>query len=106
MISNRSRPTGSASRSATPSIRRQPAPCALADRSSSIAVRAAFARNHLWVTRYDPAHRYAAGDFVNQHPGGAGLPGLRGQDRDIDGEDIVVWHTFGPRTSRARRTGR
>ena len=43
-------------------------------RTSSIARRAAFATKHLWVTRYDPAERYAAGDFVNQHAGGAGLP--------------------------------
>ena len=38
------------------------------------AHRAAFATHHLWVTRYDPAERYPAGDFVNQHPGGGGLP--------------------------------
>jgi len=36
--------------------------------------RAGFASYHLWVTRYDPAPRYPAGDFVDQHPGGAGLP--------------------------------
>ena len=52
--------------------------------------------NHLWVTRYDPAQRYPAGDFVNQHPGGAGLPAFIAGDRDIDGTDIVLWHTFGP----------
>ena len=57
--------------------------------------RAAFATHHLWVTAYDPAERYPAGDFVNQHPGGAGLPAWTAADRSIDGEDIVVWHTFG-----------
>ena len=72
------------------------APALLADPSSSVARRAAFAANHLWVTRYDPAQRYSAGDFVNQHPGGAGLPAFILADRDIDGEDIVLWHTFGP----------
>jgi primary-amine oxidase len=70
-------------------------PVLLADPSSSIAKRAAFATKHLWVTRYDPAERYSAGDFVNQHPGDGGLPSFVAQDRDIDGEDIVVWHTFG-----------
>jgi len=70
-------------------------PVLLADPSSSIAKRAAFATKHLWVTKYDPAERYPAGDFVNQHPGDAGLPSFVAQDRDIDGEDIVVWHTFG-----------
>jgi primary-amine oxidase len=72
------------------------APVLLADPSSSVHARAGFATNHLWVTRYDPAQRYPAGDFVNQHPGGAGLPGYVAADRDIDGADIVLWHTFGP----------
>ena len=72
------------------------APTLLADPSSSVAARAGFGRHHLWVTRYDPAHRYSAGDFVNQHPGGAGLPAYVAADQDIDGADLVVWHTFGP----------
>jgi primary-amine oxidase len=72
------------------------APTLLADPSSSVARRAGFASHHLWVTRYDPAQRYPAGDFVNQHPGGAGLPAFTAGDRDIDGTDIVLWHTFGP----------
>jgi primary-amine oxidase len=72
------------------------APVLLADPQSSVARRAGFATNHLWVTRYDPAQRYPAGDFVNQHPGGAGLPAFVAGDRDIDGADIVLWHTFGP----------
>jgi primary-amine oxidase len=47
------------------------------------------------VTRYDENERYPSGDFVNQHSGGAGLPAYIARDRDIDGQDIVVWHTFG-----------
>jgi primary-amine oxidase len=74
----------------------EPAPVLLADPASPLAKRAGFAANHLWVTRYDPSHRYSAGDFVNQHPGGAGLPAYIANDHDIDGQDIVVWHTFGP----------
>ena len=70
-------------------------PALLADAESSIHARATFAAHHLWVTAYDPAERYPAGDFVNQHPGGAGLPAWTAADRPIDGEDIVVWHTFG-----------
>lgn len=70
-------------------------PVLLADPSSSIAQRAAFATKHLWVTKYDPAERYPAGNYVNQNPGNAGLPAYVAQDRDIDGQDIVVWHTFG-----------
>jgi primary-amine oxidase len=70
-------------------------PTLLADETATVHGRAMFATRHLWVTRYDPAERYPAGDFVNQHPGGAGLPAWIAADRDIDGEDIVLWHTFG-----------
>jgi primary-amine oxidase len=74
----------------------------LADENSSIRARATFATRNLWVTRYEPSERYPAGDFVNQNAGGAGLPAWTAADRDVDGEDIVVWHTFGtthfPRT--------
>lgn len=76
-------------------LRPQGLPTLLADDSSSIARRAAFATRHLWVTRYDPTQRYPAGDFVNQNPGGNGLPAWVTADRGIDGEDLVVWHTFG-----------
>jgi primary-amine oxidase len=72
------------------------APVLLAAAESAVRKRAGFATNHLWVTRYDPSHRYPAGDFVNQHPGGAGIPAFTAGDRDINGTDIVVWHTFGP----------
>jgi primary-amine oxidase len=74
----------------------QPSPALLADPASPLAARAGFATRALWVTRYDPAQRYPAGDFVNQSPGGGGLPAYIAADRDIDGQDIVVWHTFGP----------
>ena len=70
-------------------------PVLLADDASSIHQRAAFATKNLWVTRYDRDQRYPAGDFVNQHPGGEGLPGYVAADRDLDGQDVVVWHTFG-----------
>ncbi|WP_138413204.1 primary-amine oxidase [Sinomonas gamaensis] len=70
-------------------------PMLLADPSSSVAARAAFATKDLWVTRYDESERYPTGDFVNQHSGGAGLPAYQAQDRDLDGTDLVVWHTFG-----------
>ncbi|MEN2739221.1 primary-amine oxidase [Microbacterium sp. X-17] len=57
--------------------------------------RAGFAAHHLWVTQYEPSELWAAGYAVNLHPGGAGLPAYVAQDRPLDGEDIVVWHTFG-----------
>ncbi len=41
---------------------------------ASVLKRGAFATRHLWVTPYSPRERYAAGDYPNQHAGGAGLP--------------------------------
>jgi primary-amine oxidase len=77
-------------------------PTLLADEDSSIHRRATFASKALWVTRFDEAQRYPTGDFVNQHPGGSGIPEWVEADRGIDGQDVVVWHTFGlthfPRT--------
>jgi primary-amine oxidase len=70
-------------------------PVLLADPDSDIARRATFATRHLWVTPYDPDERYPAGDLVNMHPGGAGLPAWTAADRDVDDTDIVLWHTFG-----------
>ncbi len=70
-------------------------PTLLADPTSSVAKRAAFTTKHLWVTKYDPAERYPAGHIVNQHPGGDGLPQFVAQDRNIENDDVVLWHTFG-----------
>jgi primary-amine oxidase len=74
----------------------QEAPTLLAQPDSSIGQRAGFAKKHLWVTQYDPSEQYAAGDFVHQNPGGAGIPRFVEDDASVDGEDIVIWHTFGP----------
>ena len=63
--------------------------------SSSLVKRAGFITKHLWVTPYDPDEKYAAGDYPNQHPGGAGLPDWTRADRRIEGTDTVVWYTFG-----------
>jgi primary-amine oxidase len=56
--------------------------------------RGGFARNHLWVTAYHQAERYAAGDYPNQLPGGDGLPHYTQQDRSLVNTDVVVWYTF------------
>jgi primary-amine oxidase len=60
-----------------------------------VSKRAGFIHEHLWVTPYEPSERYAAGDYPNQHPGGAGLPEWTSADRDVADRDIVVWYTFG-----------
>lgn len=77
-------------------------PTLLADPEAFVAPRASFAQHHLWVTRYERDELWAAGRTTNQNPGGSGLPAYIARDRGIDGEDIVLWHTFGlthfPRT--------
>ena len=46
----------------------QPHPALLASQDSPLAQRAGFATRALWVTRYDPAHRYPAGDAARGRP--------------------------------------
>ena len=70
-------------------------PTLMADASSSVSSRAAFATKHLFVTEYDPAERYAAGDFVTNSPGGQGIPDFIAGDAPLVGKDLVLWHTFG-----------
>ncbi|MCE4026225.1 primary-amine oxidase [Microbacterium sp. Au-Mic1] len=70
-------------------------PLLLADSESDIYRRATFTTKHLWVTAYEPSELYPAGDFVNLHRGGAGIPTWVAADRNVDGTDIVLWHTFG-----------
>jgi primary-amine oxidase len=70
-------------------------PTLLADPSSSVGQRAAFAAHNLWVTPFAEAERHAAGDYPNQHSGGAGLPAWTAGDRPVVDTDIVVWHSFG-----------
>jgi primary-amine oxidase len=74
----------------------QASPLMLAQDGCHMRTRGAFATRHLWVTRYAPGERYAAGEFPNQHAGGDGLPKYIAQNRSIENEDIVVWHSFGP----------
>ena len=72
----------------------QPSPLMLAQEGSMVRNRAHFATKHLWVTKYDPAERYASGNFPNQHAGGDGMPKFIADNRAIENEDIVLWHTF------------
>ncbi len=57
--------------------------------------RAGFITKHLWVTPYDPAQNFPAGDYPNQHPGGDGLPAYVQADRPLENTDLVVWYVFG-----------
>src|SRR5262249_5764166 len=63
--------------------------------AASVTRRAAFMTRHLWVTRYAARERYAAGDYPNQHPGGAGLPSYAQDDGALENTDVVLWYSFG-----------
>ncbi|WP_432695690.1 primary-amine oxidase [Marinobacterium sp. YM272] len=69
-------------------------PAILAQPDSYIGRRAGFARNHVWVTPYDPDELYGTGKYTNQHPGD-GLPKYVEQNRSVENTDIVLWHTYG-----------
>ena len=57
--------------------------------------RAGFVDHHVWVTPFDAAENYAAGDYPNQSHGGDGLPAWTVNDRPIENTDVVFWYTFG-----------
>lgn len=67
----------------------------LAAPDSSIARRAAFATHHLWVTPFDPNEQFPAGDYPNQHAGGAGLAAWTQANRSIENTTLSIWYTVG-----------
>ncbi|MEU5051026.1 primary-amine oxidase [Streptomyces sp. NPDC021096] len=74
----------------------QPGPLVLAQPDSAVARRTAYGAKHLWVTRHRADRRYPAGDYPNQHPGGAGLPQWTAGGESLENTELTVWHTFGP----------
>ncbi|HEX2384271.1 MAG TPA: primary-amine oxidase [Acidimicrobiales bacterium] len=70
-------------------------PTLLADPSSSVGRRAAFATCNLWVTPYEPSERRAAGPHPNQSTGEDGLPRFTAAERSLVDTDVVLWYTFG-----------
>jgi primary-amine oxidase len=67
----------------------------LAAPGSSVRRRAGFVDAHLWVTRYAPAERYTAGDYVSQNPRADGLARWVRANRSIERADVVLWYTMG-----------
>ncbi|QLC35349.1 primary-amine oxidase (plasmid) [Halarchaeum sp. CBA1220] len=63
--------------------------------TSSVKSRAGFIQNNFWATQYDPDEQYAAGDYPNQNDTTTGLAEWTEQDRDLVGEDVVLWYTLG-----------
>ena len=65
---------------------------AFAQKDASLIRRAGFIRHHLWFAAYDPAHRYAAGDYINQNCAPDGLD--QTCDQSLENTDIVACCTF------------
>jgi primary-amine oxidase len=59
------------------------------------AQRSGFTQHQLWVTAYDPAQRFAAGDYPYQQQVSTGLPEFGKGDRPLEDTDVVVWYTLG-----------
>ncbi|MEM1299669.1 MAG: primary-amine oxidase [Pseudomonadota bacterium] len=57
--------------------------------------RAGYTYQDLWVTAFDAAERFPAGEFVNQGDGSDGFPHFIADDKPIVDADIVAWHVFG-----------
>jgi primary-amine oxidase len=57
--------------------------------------RAGFIAYPLWITKFDPDQRFAAGDTPNQNPGEPGLPSYQQNNQSIVNTDIVLWLTIG-----------
>lgn len=70
-------------------------PLPFAQSDSSIARRGSYMWKHLWVTPYDRAEKYPAGDYPNQHPGDDGLPRWTESNRSVENTDLVLWYVLG-----------
>ncbi|NKB97161.1 MAG: primary-amine oxidase [Pseudomonadales bacterium] len=70
-------------------------PALFAHEDSPVAKRAGFAKYNIWATRYAEDQLNAAGDTPNMHEGDAGLPAWSAEDKSLDAEDLVLWHTVG-----------
>ncbi|MEP9385136.1 primary-amine oxidase [Nocardioides sp. KR10-350] len=57
--------------------------------------RARFVQKPVWVTKYDPKERYAAGDYMYQSADVQGLPVYLEDDAPLENTDVVVWYTVG-----------
>ena len=66
-----------------------------AHEGASLLRRAGFIRHNLWITAYDPAQRYASGDYINQNPAPEGLDQWIKRDRPLENTDLVAWYSFG-----------
>jgi len=62
---------------------------------SAVSKKGNFASAHLWVTKNNHKERYPAGEYTPQLKEIDGLPTWIQSNRQIEEEDIVLWHSYG-----------
>lgn len=73
-----------------------PSQLLLADKSSIVAKRAAFAQHHMWITSHRDGELWAAGEFTNQsQTEQGGVADAIARDDVVEDADVVVWSVFG-----------
>lgn len=64
-------------------------------KESSIWKRADFIHHPIWFTRYHDEEQSGSGEYPNQDLGGNGLNSWTKNNESLDGQDVVMWYTFG-----------
>jgi primary-amine oxidase len=67
----------------------------LLDPSSPVYQRAPVIDHTLWVTAYDDAERWPAGDYPTQSSEDTGITRWIADDAPLVGTDVVLWYVFG-----------
>jgi primary-amine oxidase len=67
----------------------------LMDSSSPVYQRAPVIAHQLWVTAYDDAERWPAGDYPTQSGEDTGITRWIADDAPLVGTDVVLWYVFG-----------
>lgn len=62
---------------------------------NQIRKRAQFINHHAWFTAFNDDEMSAAALFPTTAPMGEGLPKYIANDEKLDGQDVVMWYTFG-----------
>ena len=67
-------------------------PPLLTKEDSSVSKKGAFANAHLWVTPFHEKERYPAGEYTPQSLEQDGLPKWISGNRNVEAENVVLWH--------------
>ena len=65
------------------------------DSSSPVYQRAPVIDHTVWVTAYDDAERWPAGDYPTQSSEDTGITRWIADDAPLVGTDVVLWYVFG-----------